>query len=94
MHECGKQTDQRTESDDQHGDADCQTGEVCSASFRCVAPDYIGFGRSDKWTEVGAYSFARHFSALERFAEALDHLHRGQQVIAPHTLRSSQVITT
>jgi haloalkane dehalogenase len=43
-----------------------------SGRFRCVAPDYIGFGRSDKWTEVGAYSFARHFSELERFAEALD----------------------
>jgi haloalkane dehalogenase len=43
-----------------------------SGRFRCVAPDYIGFGRSDKWTEVGAYSFARHFSDLERFAEALD----------------------
>ena len=43
-----------------------------SGGFRCVAPDYIGFGRSDKWTEVGAYSFARHFSDLERFAEALD----------------------
>ena len=43
-----------------------------SGRFRCVAPDYIGFGRSDKWTEVGAYSFARHFSSLERFVEALD----------------------
>ena len=28
-----------------------------SARFRCVAPDYVGFGRSDKWTDVGAYSF-------------------------------------
>ena len=43
-----------------------------SGRFRCVAPDYIGFGRSDKWTEVGAYSFARHFADLERFAETLD----------------------
>jgi len=40
--------------------------------FRCVAPDYIGFGRSDKLTDVGAYSFARHFADLERFTEALD----------------------
>ena len=40
--------------------------------FRCVAPDYIGFGRSDKWTDVGAYSFARHAAYLERFVEALD----------------------
>jgi haloalkane dehalogenase len=40
--------------------------------FRCVAPDYIGFGRSDKWTDVGAYSFARHFAHLDGFAEALE----------------------
>src|SRR5215472_19272591 len=25
--------------------------------FRCIAPDYVGFGRSDKLTEVDAYSF-------------------------------------
>jgi len=40
--------------------------------FRCVAPDYIGFGRSDKWTDVGAYSFARHVADVECFAEGLD----------------------
>ncbi|HEV8457309.1 MAG TPA: haloalkane dehalogenase [Methylomirabilota bacterium] len=40
--------------------------------FRCIAPDYIGFGRSDKWTDVGAYSIARHFAFLERFVAALD----------------------
>jgi haloalkane dehalogenase len=45
---------------------------VLRARFRCVAPDYIGFGRSDKWTDVGAYSFARHFAFLERFVAALD----------------------
>jgi haloalkane dehalogenase len=42
------------------------------ARFRCVAPDYIGFGRSDKWTDIGAYSIARHFEFLERFVAALD----------------------
>ncbi len=40
--------------------------------FRCVAPDYIGFGRSDKWTNVGAYSFSAHSAMLERFVAALD----------------------
>ncbi len=40
--------------------------------FRCVAPDYIGFGRSDKWTDVGAYSVRAHFAMLERFVAALD----------------------
>lgn len=42
------------------------------ARFRCVAPDYIGFGRSDKWTDVEAYSFASHFRFLEGFLEAVD----------------------
>jgi haloalkane dehalogenase len=40
--------------------------------FRCVAPDYIGFGRSDKWTNVEAYSFSAHSAMLERFVAALD----------------------
>jgi haloalkane dehalogenase len=37
--------------------------------FRCIAPDYIGFGRSDKWTDLAAHSFARHFAHLDRVAE-------------------------
>jgi pimeloyl-ACP methyl ester carboxylesterase len=45
---------------------------VLRERFRCVAPDYIGFGRSDKWTDVGAYTFARHFAMLERLVETLD----------------------
>ncbi|SRR6266542_211082 len=40
--------------------------------FRCVAPDYIGFGRSDKWTDVAAYSFRAHYAMLERFVAALE----------------------
>jgi haloalkane dehalogenase len=39
--------------------------------FRCIAPDYIGFGRSDKLTDVGAYSFAFHYDRLDRFVDAL-----------------------
>ena len=42
-----------------------------SSRFRCIAPDYIGFGRSDKLTRVGSYSFAFHYERLERFADAL-----------------------
>ena len=42
-----------------------------SARFRCIAPDYIGFGRSDKLMKVGSYSFAFHYERLERFADAL-----------------------
>ncbi|HUO65456.1 MAG TPA: haloalkane dehalogenase [Terriglobales bacterium] len=39
--------------------------------FRCIAPDYIGFGRSDKLTDDGAYSFAFHYDRLERFVDVL-----------------------
>jgi haloalkane dehalogenase len=39
--------------------------------FRCIAPDYIGFGRSDKLTDTGAYSFAFHYDCLERFVDVL-----------------------
>jgi haloalkane dehalogenase len=43
-----------------------------TASHRCVAPDYFGFGRSDKPTDPGWYSYDRHADSLARFAEALD----------------------
>jgi len=33
---------------------------LTGAGLRVVAPDLIGFGRSDKPAEVGAYSYARH----------------------------------
>jgi haloalkane dehalogenase len=33
---------------------------LAGAGLRVVAPDLIGFGRSDKPAEVGAYSYARH----------------------------------
>ncbi|HEY2326820.1 MAG TPA: haloalkane dehalogenase [Gaiellaceae bacterium] len=39
---------------------------------RCVAPDYFGFGRSDKPTDMGWYSYDSHYAALEQFAEQLD----------------------
>jgi len=39
---------------------------------RVVAPDWIGFGRSDKLTEVGDYSFELHHDSLVGFLEALD----------------------
>ncbi len=39
---------------------------------RCVAPDYFGFGRSDKPTERGWYSYDRHSESLARFVEGLD----------------------
>lgn len=42
-----------------------------SASHRVVAPDWIGFGRSDKLPRVENYSFALHQDMLAAFVEAL-----------------------
>lgn len=39
---------------------------------RCVAPDYFGFGRSDKPTDPGWYSYDAHFRSIERFVMELD----------------------
>jgi haloalkane dehalogenase len=41
-------------------------------AFRCVATDYFGFGRSDKPTDVGWYSYDRHTESLIAFVERLD----------------------
>ncbi|MBI1802603.1 MAG: alpha/beta fold hydrolase [Chloroflexi bacterium] len=43
-----------------------------AAKHRAVAPDYIGFGKSDKPTDDAYYTFAHHFANLEAFARALD----------------------
>jgi haloalkane dehalogenase len=43
-----------------------------SAGFRAVAPDLIGFGRSDKYAEKDAYTYASHIGWLRRFIENLD----------------------
>ena len=39
---------------------------------RCIAPDYFGFGRSDKPVERGWYSYDAHFASLDRFVDELD----------------------
>ncbi len=39
---------------------------------RVVAPDYFGFGRSDKPTGIGDYSYDFHYRSIERLSEALD----------------------
>ena len=39
---------------------------------RCVAPDYFGFGRSDKPTERSWYSYDRHVASITRLVEELD----------------------
>jgi haloalkane dehalogenase len=39
---------------------------------RCVAPDYFGFGRSDKPTDPDWYSYEAHVRSIERFVDELD----------------------
>jgi haloalkane dehalogenase len=39
---------------------------------RVVAPDYFGFGRSDKPTRAEDYSYDFHYGAIERLASELD----------------------
>jgi haloalkane dehalogenase len=39
---------------------------------RVVAPDYIGFGRSDKVTEMNWYTYDRHVASIVQLVERLD----------------------
>jgi haloalkane dehalogenase len=43
-----------------------------AAVARVVAPDYFGFGRSDKPTRIEDYSYDFHYSSIERLADVLD----------------------
>jgi haloalkane dehalogenase len=45
---------------------------VRDAGFRCVAPDYAGFGRSDKPTDIDWYSYDRHVELTATLLEDLD----------------------
>jgi len=40
--------------------------ELARAGARCIAPDLIGFGRSDKPTEQGDYTYERHVAWLDQ----------------------------
>jgi len=42
------------------------------AGHRVIAPDLIGFGKSDKPTSKSAYSYAGHVAWMQAFVEALD----------------------
>jgi haloalkane dehalogenase len=54
---------------------------VLEAGFRCIAPDHAGFGRSDKPTDLGCYSYDRH-SVL--FAELLERLDLRDATVVVH----------
>jgi haloalkane dehalogenase len=42
------------------------------AGFRCIAPDLVGFGRSDKPADLGWYSYDRHTELAATLLEDLD----------------------
>jgi haloalkane dehalogenase len=43
-----------------------------AAQYRLVAMDFVGFGRSDKYTEIRDYSYQMHHDMVVGFIEALD----------------------
>lgn len=43
-----------------------------SDAGRVVVPDFVGFGRSDKYESVDAYSYTNFYDWLKNFVEALD----------------------
>ena len=47
-------------------------GPVAAAGLRVVAPDLIGFGRSDKPAAKSDYSYARHVAWMRSWIEMLD----------------------
>jgi len=47
-------------------------GPVRDAGYRCIAPDMVGFGRSDKPVDIGWYSYERHVALAATILEDLD----------------------
>ena len=45
---------------------------LVDAGYRCIAPDHLGFGRSDKPTDPNWYSIARHTEVLSSLICGLD----------------------
>ena len=45
---------------------------VLDAGYRCIAPDYAGFGRSDKPTDLDWYTYDRHVELMATLLEELD----------------------
>src|SRR5690606_27252897 len=45
---------------------------LAGRGIHCVAPDHIGFGRSDKLPRRSDYSYARYVRWLQAFIEAQD----------------------
>lgn len=47
-------------------------GPMVAAGYRVVVPDLIGFGRSDKPTDIEAFSYAGHVAWMRHWVEALN----------------------
>jgi haloalkane dehalogenase len=47
-------------------------GPLAAAGSRVIAPEYAGFGRSDKPTDRGWYTYDRHVEYVSRLLEPLD----------------------
>jgi len=45
---------------------------LAGAGYRCIAPDHIGFGKSDKVLDDDWYSIEKHCQALRSLIETLD----------------------
>ena len=45
---------------------------ILSKNYRVIAPDFFGFGRSDKFTKQKNYSFNMHYQTLIKFIEKAD----------------------
>jgi haloalkane dehalogenase len=54
---------------------------LLEAGFRCIVPDHPGFGRSDKPTDLGWYSYDRH---SEVFAQLLEYLDVREATVVVH----------
>ncbi len=45
---------------------------LVQAGYRCIAPDHIGFGKSDKPTDIHWYTIARHTEIMTSLIDSLD----------------------
>jgi haloalkane dehalogenase len=45
---------------------------VASGGLRAIAPDFVGFGRSDKLSQRGDYSYQTHVDWVHAFVQSLD----------------------
>jgi len=45
---------------------------LLSPDYRLIAPDFIGFGKSDKYQRLNDYSYSMHYNKLKQFIEKLE----------------------